>query len=501
MFYVKHIHIDSTATLAAQTFSTTPTDDYIISVDNMIVRPGTPTIKYHDFCVCKPINSIYTHGQFYGEASIDDYQYIGSVYGVQWDTADPSPECTRIGNLTLHTTLPVQSQMIGGTMTDDGTFTPFINQSNWTSETRDGSIGQVMVKLPHFWWKFETVGTINKVLFSATPIIGFKEVKQQYVSAYEAALDRTISGTYKLSSVVNRTTAFRGGNNQSAWDSEDTAGNGGESHRTQLGRPVTNTSLTSFRTYARNRNAGDTRWNCMTYEIQKILYWLYVVEYATLNSQKAYDSSLTSEGYRQGGLGDGVTTWTDASWNSFNSYYPLVPCGWTDEFGNMTGVKNFTVYNGSGTGLITFAVPRYRGVENPFGHIWQWTDGVLVDCQSSSSGGKSPVYVCYDPSKFNSNGYGEYQFVANEFRTNNYVKTIAFGENGDIIGTVAQSSSSSYYCDYHYVNIPSSGTSLRGLRFGGSTFSGAFSGFVYSGSSDVPSAAYAVIGSRLCFFA
>ena len=40
MFYVKHIHIDSAATLAAQTFSTTPTDDYIVSVDNMIVRKG-----------------------------------------------------------------------------------------------------------------------------------------------------------------------------------------------------------------------------------------------------------------------------------------------------------------------------------------------------------------------------------------------------------------------------------------------------------------------------
>ena len=52
------------------------------------------------------------------------------AYGVMWDTANPSPTLYRIGNMQNHALLPVQSQMIGGVMADDGTFTPFDNQTD-----------------------------------------------------------------------------------------------------------------------------------------------------------------------------------------------------------------------------------------------------------------------------------------------------------------------------------------------------------------------------------
>lgn len=381
-------------------------------------------------------------------------------------------------------------------MIDDGTFTPFSNQSDWTNEIRDGSTGQVMVKIPQFYAKFETIGTINRVLFSELPVLGFKTIPEMYVSAYQATIDRTNS---KLASVRNFSAQYRGGNNQSAWDNEDTAGYDGESHRSVLGRPASNKSLTDFRILARKRNNGDTRWNCMMYEIQRTLYWLYVVEYATLNTQKDYNAALTAEGYHQGGLGAGVSEWTDSVWYSFNSYYGFILCGWTDEFGNQTGVKNYEVRNSSGNVLYTAKVPRYRGIENPFGHLRQWTDGILVDCQSASAGGLSPVYVCTDPAKFSSSGYGDYEFVVNEYRSNNYVKNIAFGENGDIIAIAGQNSSTSYYCDYHYVKNSSSSSSLRGCYFGGGASTGARCGFVSSSSNDVPSYSNPFIGSRLCF--
>ena len=69
---------------------------------------------------------------------------------------------------------------------------------------------------------------------------------------------------------------YRGGNNNTAYDG---------TYRTFLGRPATGISRTNFRNYARKRKAGSTEWNCMTYDIQKELYWLFVIEYATLNSQ------------------------------------------------------------------------------------------------------------------------------------------------------------------------------------------------------------------------
>ncbi len=54
----------------------------------------------------------------------------------------------------------------------------------------------------------------------------------------------------------------------------------------------------------------------LTYEYYKsIFYWLYVIEYANFNSQANYVEDLTEDGYRQGGLGNGVTTWKELSWS------------------------------------------------------------------------------------------------------------------------------------------------------------------------------------------
>ena len=424
----------------------------------------------------------------YVSKSIASYIPYNPVYGVMWDTSDPSPECVRIGNLDLHRTLPVQSQMVGGTLTDAGVFTPFASVDDWTTETRDGSAGQVMVRLPQFWIKYVTEGPVNKVLMSADEVSGFQKVPVMYVSAYKAALQRS---TLKLASVVNTDADYRGGNNQSAWDG---------TYRSLLGYPVTDISLTDFRTYARNRAAG-TEWNCAVYEIHKLLYWLFVVEYATLNTQKDYNAALDANSYHQGGLGVGVTDWSGDAWNSFNGYYPLIPCGHTDEYGNQTAQKQYNLYNSDGTTILhSFQVPRYRGVESPYGDVWEWTDGMLIPKQADSDGGKSPVYVTSDPAKFSSTDYSQYDYVCDEIRAEAYVKSIYFGNNGDLICTATPGSSTSYYCDYWYgANLPSSGVSLRALPFGGSASLGARAGFVYGNSGHGPGDVNARIGSRLCF--
>ena len=51
---------------------------------------------------------------------------------------------------------------------------------------------------------------------NACDLPGFIEVPKMYRSAYEATIDRTLSATTKLASVVNTTAAFRGGNNNTA---------------------------------------------------------------------------------------------------------------------------------------------------------------------------------------------------------------------------------------------------------------------------------------------
>ena len=239
----------------------------------------------------------------------------------------------------------------------------------------------------------------------------------------------------------------------------------------------------------------------MTYDIQKELYWLFVIEYATLNSQAAYNAEKDANGYMQGGLGDGVTTWDGTSWSNFNGYHPFVPCGHTDSLGNKSGTVAYNVLNSDGGVLKTFNVPRYRGVENPFGHIWQWTDGINIRISPTSANGGddlSKVFVCSDPAKFTDSNYNGYSHVGNESRSEGYAKSHIFGEYGEIIPDAVGGGSTTYLCDYHYTNIPTSET-LRGVLFGGSAIHGAYAGFAFAHTHHVPSSTDADFGSRLCF--
>ena len=408
------------------------------------------------------------------------------AYGIEWDVSNAVPY--RVGNPMLHRTLPVQNAMRGCLLKDDGTVYKYLNADSWEDEVTDGSLGQVMVEIPEFYIKYTTNGTKRRVMISSIPLGGYQKNKKAYVGAYEATIQRSTS---KLSSVKNTDVDYRGGNNNAEWDG---------TYRSLLGRPVTRLSRTAFRTAARKRNTANTSWNCYLYQVHKALFWLFSIEYATFNSQAAYNSELTSEGYRQGGLGAGVSNWSD--WRTFNGYYPFVPCGHTDTLGNRTGIMPYTAYNADGSEFKTSNVPRYRGVENPFGHIWKFTDGINVRISPTEANGGdnlSKVFVCEDPSKLNDTNYNGYKHVGNEARENGYVKEIIFGEEGEIMPSLVGGGSTTYFCDYHYTSIPTKGESLRGLLFGGRAHDGSGAGLASAHSSYAPSDSYTHFGSRLCF--
>lgn len=406
-------------------------------------------------------------------------------YGIEYDTTVSSPQCTRIGNFNYHRSLPIHSKMKGCLLSDEGTVQKYLDPSTWVNETRDGSQGQVMVEIPSYYRKFETEGTKRRVRISEMRLPGYHFVKKKYVSAYEASVQRS---TTTLCSVVNEDPDYRGGNNTSSWDG---------TYRTLLGRPATGINRTSFRAYARKRKEGSSEWNCMTYDIQKDLFWLFAIEYGTLNSQATFNSEKDSNGFAQGGLGPGVTTLDSGKWNTFNGYYPFIPCGYTDELGNGTGEKEYTMPTEYDASSKKVKVCRYRGIENPFGHIWQWTDGINVRINPGSDG-LSEVFVCSDPSKFNDSNYNGYSHVGNEAHAEGYVKEIIFGESGEIIPALVGGGSTTYFCDYHYTNIPAS-VALRGVLFGGHARYGAYAGLAFASSYLAPSSANADVGSRLCF--
>ena len=112
--------------------------------------------------------------------------------------------------------------------------------------------------------------------------------------------------------------------------------------------------------------------------------------------------------------------------------------------------------------------------------------------------GLSKVFVCHDPAKFNDTNYDGYSHVGNEARTEGYVKEVIFGVGGEIVPKTVGGGSTTYFCDYHYTNIPPTET-LRGLLFGGRANNGASAGLAYANSNSAPSDTNAYFGSRLCF--
>ena len=408
--------------------------------------------------------------------------YNNLWYGIEKDMSVGDPACTRIGNMTLHRTLPIHNRQKGCLMADDGSIVKYLNSDTWEDEIRDGSQGQVMVEIPDHY-RSVNLDENNKltVKLSEYPLPGFIYFPKRYVSAYEATLQRS---TNKLSSVVNLDIDYRGGNNTADWDG---------TYRSLLGKPATVISKTNFRTYARNR--GD-KWNIWTYSAYREMYWLFVVEYATLNSQAAFNAELTSEGFKQGGLGSGVSTWSGTNWSSYNNYNPFIPCGVTDSLGNYSGEVFYTIKDTDGVSdLKSFMIPRYRGIENPFGHIWKWVDGynMYIDTDNTRK-----VYITDNPAFFVDSTSDGLTYIGNEPSSAGYLKEINVDNYGNFCPKTIGAGSTTYFCDYFYSSAGNA-SGWRALFLGGHAYNGGYAGLSYFHSADSAAYSYAYIGARLSF--
>ena len=147
----------------------------------------------------------------------------------------------------------------------------------------------------------------------------------------------------------------------------------------------------------------------------------------------------------------------------------------------------------------TVSVPSYRGLENPFGHVWSWTDGCKCNIQSDAAGGLSEFFVCTDPAKFQSNDYTDYEKRGDLPRKEGYVKVMMIGEYGENMPAEVGASSTTYFADYFYTSLPTTGESQRGVLFGGNAHGGAYAGFSCAATHYAASNTDADIGSRLCF--
>lgn len=404
------------------------------------------------------------------------------AYGVEWDTASSSPDGVRVGNMQLHRELPIQSKMRVCEVDDLGAVTA-ASVSGMVQRAQ----GSIMTEIPEHWYKLYTNGTKFRMMLSEIPLPGYKHVDKFYISTYEACIARNEEKLWSEnlyaysdeSSLIN----LRGGDNTSDWDG---------TYRSLLRMPVTNLTRDQFRQAARKRGSG---WEMYTYGAHKTLFWLFAVEYATLNSQKPFNAQKDANGFAQGGLGEGATQMTN--WGNFNNFNPMIPCGYTNEFANRSGEKAYVVKDADGNTVATLMANRYRGIENPFGHIWKYCDGANVQVTTGDTG-VSVLWTTDDPSNFSDTSYTGYDKKGNICRTNGFAKKMLLGEDGDIVTTEVGGSSSTYLCDYYYTYT--STNTLQVLLVGCDAGNMSRAGLASTDTHYTPSAANRIFGSRLCFF-
>lgn len=439
-------------------------------------EPQSPNVQF-SVVSSLPSNVVSRHITFnVTSQNLEEFDW----YGVSWSETSSNPDCTRIGNMDMHRTLPIQSMMKGYIYFKDGNplYRMLKLNDSWTkcenysaggwrdvSTLLEDSNVNVMIKIPEFWWiddYVESTETHNlKICPHAKP--GWHHHKEAYVSAYEGYID----GNY-----------YRSSKNKI---------------------PSVNFTRSTVRPKARANGLGNS-WNIYTYNEHRAICHLFLVEYATRNSQKAVNTELTPEGFRQGGLGSGCTTGT-ATINGAQTW-SFIPTGSSDSLGSGSGEVTVTIQqtdsSGSNTTTTTRKCNRYRGIENPFGHVWKHTDDV-ISVYISGYGARF-WYKCDSPDHFgdsiqNDNLY--YKNIAANAVVTGYKTKIATTSTCDFFASSCNNGSeTTYWCDYNWDNTDGS---LHCLLIGGGSDYGGWAGLFalhsYSGVGDSDAA----IGSRLTY--
>lgn len=436
-------------------------------------EPQSPNVQF-SVVSSLPSNVVSRHITFnVTSQNLEEFDW----YGVSWSETSSNPDCTRIGNMDMHRTLPIQSMMkpfditnIEDTVSEiilpiDDQFqkTSYANATNiqWSIVSRDSD--NIMIRIPEFWYTDDYVpGTKThnlKLCPHAKP--GWYHHKEAYVSAYEV---------YKSG---DKLVSVKG----------------------QL--PTVNFNRTNGRTWARaNGFDGETKWNLYTYEEHRAICHLFLVEYATRNSQKAVNTELTPEGFRQGGLGSGCTTGT-ATINGAQTW-SFMPTGSSDSLGSGSGEVTVTIQqtdqSGSNTSTITRKCNRYRGIENPFGHVWKHTDDVI----SVYSNGYRTWYKSVKPDQFTTNKNASYKSLcASTMVSSGYKTEIKATPTCDFFAvSVSGGSETTYWCDYNWDNTDAS---EHCLLIGSASDNGGEAGLFLLYSNAGVGHSSASVGSRLTY--
>ena len=364
----------------------------------------------------------------------------GTAYGLGWN--ESTDVYTRTGDSAFTT---IQSKMRRCLLAANGTVNAYLHSIN-SNYTESGSIadltganGNVMVEIPKFYYKYNYVGTTHSHSISLVPLSGYSvhpaflkagvEVENRYIGAYGAS----VSG----STLISASGVY----------------------------PAVSMTRGSFRTKAATIGSG---WALQDWNLISAVQLLMLVEFGTFNSQAA--------------IGQGRTQLSGGAWSN-GSYIGIN--GRSDTSGNATGNHEYS--GDADDAAADLAFMSYRGIEDFFGNIWNWVDGINIQ--------DNVPFINNNPSTFADDVFsGDYVnagiTMANANGWQNTLEQVGTGFFPASVGA----GSSTKITDYYYQAAGNRVVTLGGYATNGS-YAGAFD-LNTNTSSGVSSAA---IGSVLSF--
>lgn len=228
--------------------------------------------------------------------------------------------------------------------------------------------------------------------------------------------------------------------------------NTGSGHVSRTGMsPLVSITRASARSGAKSKGSG---WYGYDYASWCAVGLLYIVEYADWNTQ-----SKIGKGYSSGSS--------------------VISSGGTDVMTYHTG----RVYGTDGATAV-----QYRHIENPWGNVSDWVDGVNFNA--------STVYVCTDPAKYADDTSDGYTNAGTRASSSGYISALGASTTAPwaIYPSSPGGSETTYIPDYSWAS-----SGWRVLFVGGSWSSGSKAGLFwfngYNSSSDSDSR----VGARLLF--
>lgn len=377
--------------------------------------------------------------------------------------------------------------MFGGrkrcNVSDDGTIVAYFGDVDYAE---DGSMGQVMVYQPKFYYKVvplvfdkNTDSNIGYHLrkanyyVSSRPKTGFKlhpafydvngnEVDYILLSAYEGSMYDASVDAYVNDSVDESIAYATGDLLCSIAGKKPISG-----LRSGMGTKA------NFESMAQNRGSG---WHLETIKATSANQLLMIVELGTMDTQIGIASDIAS----------GITTITDNTAYNCSSL-----TGSTADLGSGTGQAAETI-NEIGGVETAYTTARkvsisYRGVENPWGNIWKHIQGVNIWGDGTMGGGQPYIAnnFTFNESK-NSDNYEPVGFtLAN---ASGYINAMGYGgEDFDwlLMPSEIGGTSALPVGDYTYVTANLNG--YRIARLGGNWSNGvAAGGFCWSYLAGAP---------------